>query len=336
MPKKGASAEHNWSFAFSPRKSRPRPKLFQEDRRTLQNILVDSMKDYKYKKNEMFKRMKVTTFVQMVLQIAEFEYREELPTLTETPFRPDTADLEVQHIQSDGAPDTYRSTTQQGDGRAVQRTGGRATDSSTDAGSTRALVRSGTCPYLLLDLRDRDSFQQSHIITAKSYPSSTLGRAVNYESKDMLKFRNQEGKIIIVYENEECEGAQRAATILVERGYENLFLLSGGLKEAYKIFPKGLITGTPPAVDGVKATPRPGPPQTAREATAAAAEDGSDFSQDDLDCLHMYLDNALMDTSSASRLTQKPKCLPGRTCTRLSSLSSSTNTTGTGRPPFRL
>ena len=39
--------------------------------------------------------------------------------------------------------------------------------------------------------------------------------------------KNQEGKIIIVYDCDEVP-AHRAATTLVERGYENLFMLSGG------------------------------------------------------------------------------------------------------------
>ena len=39
--------------------------------------------------------------------------------------------------------------------------------------------------------------------------------------------KNQDGKIIILYDNDETM-AHRAATTLVERGYENLFMLSGG------------------------------------------------------------------------------------------------------------
>ncbi|KAL8558205.1 hypothetical protein ACOMHN_036294 [Nucella lapillus] len=320
MPKKGSSGGRNWSSAFSPRKSHPRPRLFQEDRRTLQNILVDSVKDYKYKRNEMFKRMKVTTFVQMILHIAEFGFREELPTLseTDTPFRPDTADLEVQKIQNDGrsnkgggdSPGSKASPDKDG---LLQRLGGQP-DSSTHSG-TRGLVSTHTCPYLLLDIRDRDDF--THIQ------------------------RNQEGKIIILYDNEEGEQTARAATTLVERGYDNLFLLTGGLKEAYTMFPKGLITGTVPTsfthgegpgvkVGKIKATSQP---PTAREGAGRS----SDFTDDDLDCLHMYLDNALRDNSSGSRLTQQPRGSAGRTCTRLTSLSSSSSssTTGTGRQPFK-
>ena len=39
--------------------------------------------------------------------------------------------------------------------------------------------------------------------------------------------KNQEGKIIVLYDNDELL-AHRAATTLVQRGYDNLFILSGG------------------------------------------------------------------------------------------------------------
>ena len=44
--------------------------------------------------------------------------------------------------------------------------------------------------------------------------------------------RNREGKIIVLYDEDE-RLAPLAATTLVERGYENLFLLSGGQSILY-------------------------------------------------------------------------------------------------------
>jgi rhodanese-related sulfurtransferase len=62
-------------------------------------------------------------------------------------------------------------------------------------------------PYLLLDVRDADEFDQCHIISGKAeflsfppyflnlfifaalnYPKAILSRAVNYESKEMLAY----------------------------------------------------------------------------------------------------------------------------------------------------
>lgn len=82
-------------------------------------------------------------------------------------------------------------------------------------------------PYLLLDLRDRDDYEKCHMITALSYPMAMLSRSINNETADMLAYKNQPGKIIVVYDDDE-RISPKAATTLVQRGYDNLFLLSGG------------------------------------------------------------------------------------------------------------
>lgn len=72
-----------------------------------------------------------------------------------------------------------------------------------------------------------------------------LSRCMNFEIREMLNFRNKPGHIIICYDEDELL-APRVATVLTERGYENIFVLSGGLKVAWKLFPKGLILGDAP------------------------------------------------------------------------------------------
>ena len=84
-------------------------------------------------------------------------------------------------------------------------------------------------PYLLLDIRDRDEYDACHIISALSYPTAMLSRSVNNETSEMLAYKNQPGKIIVVYDDDE-RICPKAATTLVQRGYDNLFLLSGGRK----------------------------------------------------------------------------------------------------------
>lgn len=89
------------------------------------------------------------------------------------------------------------------------------------------LQQSLDLPYLLLDLRDSDDYEACHIISAMSYPTAMLSRSVNNETKEMLAFKNQPGKIIVAYDDDE-RICPKAATTLVQRGYDNLFLLSGG------------------------------------------------------------------------------------------------------------
>ena len=56
-----------------------------------------------------------------------------------------------------------------------------------------------------------------------------LSRSFNPETNEMRAFRNKPGSIILVYDEDE-RLASNAATILVQRGYDNIFMLSGGLK----------------------------------------------------------------------------------------------------------
>ena len=173
-------------------------------------------------------------------------------------------------------------------------------------------------PYLLLDMRTRDDYDQSHIITALNYPVAMLARTMNNETPELLAYKNQPGKIIVVYDDDE-RVAPRAAQTLVERGYENMFMLSGGMKLAWKKFPQGLVTGLVPSfyslptarADGKQQPPLPLPSSTAasgsmhqREAissmsNASLASHASSlnkkrFERDDIEKLNQYLEGTLM------------------------------------------
>jgi len=64
------------------------------------------------------------------------------------------------------------------------------------------------------------------------------------------------------------------------------------MKVAYKIFPEGLLTGSPPLT--VTETPR----STSRAEVAANRDK---FTHEDLEKIGIYLDNALCDKSSGSK-----------------------------------
>lgn len=124
--------------------------------------------------------------------------------------------------------------------------------------------QSSSLPYLLLDVRDKESYDQCHVIggdqengvivlylffmTACSYPAVTLSRSCNYFTREILDFvsilnpivvekllpllhcikKNKPGKIIILYDEDE-RIAPQAATTFVQREVDNIFMLSGGM-----------------------------------------------------------------------------------------------------------
>ncbi|XP_055464207.1 centrosomal protein of 41 kDa isoform X2 [Psammomys obesus] len=211
--------------------------------------LEEIKKNYRYKKDELFKRLKVTTFAQLVIQVASLSDQslevtaEEIQRLEDNDSATSEADLEiaastngkgspgedspspVQFINSLGAGESGRSTLQS----VISGVG----ELDVDKGLVKKEEPSGKdkpypdCPFLLLDVRDRDSYQQCHIVGAHSYPIATLSRTMNPYSNDILEYKNAHGKIIILYDEDERLASQ-AATTMCERGFENLFMLSGG------------------------------------------------------------------------------------------------------------
>ncbi|NXI13915.1 CEP41 protein, partial [Irena cyanogastra] len=281
--------------------------------------LEEIKRNYRYKKDELFKRLKVTTFAQLVLQVASLSNEtlevtnEELHELQDADAAGDNAvgtngkgspegtPSPVLFLDNSGAGESHRSTLQSvisGVGELdVEKDSPKKEDS-------QAKERPyPDCPFLLLDVRDRDAYEQCHIVGAYSYPIATLSRTMNPYTNNILEYKNAHGKIIIVYDNDERLASQ-AATTMCERGFENLFMLSGGLKVLAQKIPEGLITGTLPVSCQVAA-----PTGTARRKAAPRvplmrAENKWRFSADDLQKLRHYLAEEQIPSDTASRLSR--------------------------------
>jgi centrosomal protein CEP41 len=138
------------------------------------------------------------------------------------------------------------------------------------------------------------------VITALNYPVAMLSRTMNNETPELLAYKNQPGKIIVLYDDDE-KLTPRAAQTLVERGYDNMFMLSGGMKLASKKFPEGLITGILPQF---YALPTPKENKSTRGSmtsmsNSSAFSNASDlnkkkFDKDDIERLNFYLEGSLM------------------------------------------
>ncbi|KAM6201771.1 centrosomal protein of 41 kDa isoform 1-T1 [Rhynchocyon petersi] len=287
--------------------------------------LEEIKRNYRYKKDELFKRLKVTTFAQLVIQVASLSDQtlevtaEEIQRLegndsgTSDPDVDSTARANgkgspseplpspVQFINNSGAGDSSRSTLQS----VISGVGELDLDKGLEkkAEPNTKDKPYPDCPFLLLDVRDRDSYQQGHIVGAYSYPIATLSRTMNPYSNDILEYKNAHGKIIILYDEDERLASQ-AATTMCERGFENLFMLSGGLKVLAQKFPEGLITGSLPA-----SCQPPLPPGSARKRTSPKvppppAENKWRFTSEDLKKIEYYLEEAQGPTENPSRLSQ--------------------------------
>ncbi|NXD87616.1 CEP41 protein, partial [Halcyon senegalensis] len=283
--------------------------------------------DYRYKKDELFKRLKVTTLAQLVVQVASLSdetlevTNEEIRKLagnniyyedsavpdaevtagTNGKGSPEGTPSPVLFLNSTTAGDSCRSTLQSVISGVGELDIEKDAPKKVDAEAKE--LPYPDCPFLLLDVRDRDAYDQCHIVGAYSYPIATLSRTMNPYTNNILEYKNAHGKIIILYDNDERLASQ-AATTMCERGFENLFMLSGGLKVLAQKIPEGLVTGTLPVSCQVAAPPRSARRKTSPRVPPVRAENKWRFSADDLQLIKYYLEEERVPSDAASRLSR--------------------------------
>ncbi|CAL1594732.1 unnamed protein product [Knipowitschia caucasica] len=272
----------------------------------------DLKKNYRYRNDEIFKRLKVTTFAQMILQVASVseldsslsEYGSNTPE-----EHMSVSELELQSLSSN-SPSTERQEagdvlTERSTLLSVINGVGEMSleqrpepEPSPDPGPDSSGPYAD-CPYLLLDVRDRDCYNCCHIISAHSFPIICLSRTMNPYTKEVLQYKNAPGKIIIVYDEDERIASQ-AATIMCQRGFENLFMLSGGLKVLSQKFPGSLVCGALPPLcnSSVKKS-------TAPLAGHSQAEQRWRFTADELNRVSDQLEEALVPSNNSSRMSSR-------------------------------
>ncbi len=91
--------------------------------------------------------------------------------------------------------------------------------------------------FLLIDFRDPDDYEKYHIREALSFPGPRIKQ--DKYLPQLFNYKNKENKIIIVYHFDEKPGMEYA-TQLSEKGYDNLFLLNGGIEGFAQELQEGL------------------------------------------------------------------------------------------------
>ncbi|XP_075883332.1 centrosomal protein of 41 kDa isoform X2 [Nelusetta ayraudi] len=286
--------------------------------------MEEMKRNYKFRNDEIFKRLKVTTFAQLVLQVSSISCLndgddgdpsapEELECFSERSDGSRSADL-----CSGECPREPSLTARSKLLRLINGVGELNLNSDDQRLREEEVVSSGAadtfypdCPYLLLDVREREQYEQCHIISAHSFPIALLSRTMNPYAKEVLEYKNAAGKIIIVYDEDERIASQ-AATTMCQRGFENLFMLSGGLKVTVQKFPEGLTTGSAPAscLRSPKSPKGRGrssaqQQQQQQQQPPAAAERRFRFTADELAKIQEQLDEILVHSNGSSRMSSR-------------------------------
>lgn len=106
-------------------------------------------------------------------------------------------------------------------------------------------------PYLILDVREPEDFRKSHLFNARNFPNNFLRR--DQSPPELYTFRNKPGMLIIIY----CEDeriSRETAKLLVDRGTDNIYLLSGGYNDFVGEYPSYVEGDIPPPI---KTPPKP-------------------------------------------------------------------------------
>jgi centrosomal protein CEP41 len=79
---------------------------------------------------------------------------------------------------------------------------------------------------LLLDLRSEQDYKSWHIKNAINFPAINIQRDQVFGQ--LTQFKNRKDKLIVVYAEDERHGTH-LAKIIFEKGFDNVYLLTGGI-----------------------------------------------------------------------------------------------------------
>lgn len=224
---------------------------------------------YKFRTDEVFRRVNINSLVRLVTEVTKLEYQLQPPNSSQQMVPEDCASefndsyIEQLEIERDTVDNLNDEEVELNEdiGSIIQSQFDPV--ASNRPSVSRQTVRSVTSlalgvgemdddneksqessqtnrPFLLLDVRESEQYNRSHLVYSVNYPHTRLNRAFDYELSDMLRLKNKEKGIIVVYDDDETIASKSAST-LTQRGYDNVFLLSGGLRVAGLKYPESLL-----------------------------------------------------------------------------------------------
>jgi len=100
--------------------------------------------------------------------------------------------------------------------------------------ATEMLGNLSEIDYIILDLREECDYERIHVKDAISFPAVNISR--DKFTHQLIMMKNKPGKMIILYHNDERNGIPFANNFF-QKGYDNVYFLSGGIEEFAKNYP---------------------------------------------------------------------------------------------------
>lgn len=89
---------------------------------------------------------------------------------------------------------------------------------------------------LIVDVRPVEEYAKSRIVLAVNHPGSLISRDLFHKSMHAFKQKTK-GRYILVYHNDDRQSSFYA-TLLIEKGWEEVFIVDGGFQEFRSSYPE--------------------------------------------------------------------------------------------------
>ena len=173
------------------------------------------------RKSEMFKRVKGSTIIKLI-KAAQANQTESIYNL------------------GSGEPNLNQAEDPKDDNKSVssqQTAKSNITNVTAVTYATDMLGNLSEIDYIILDLREECDFERIHVREAVSFPAVNISR--DKFTHQLIMMKNKPGKMIILYHNDERSGIPYANNFF-QKGYDNVYFLSGGIEEFAKNYPDHL------------------------------------------------------------------------------------------------
>ena len=173
------------------------------------------------RKNEMFKRVKGSTIIKLI-KAREANQTESIYNLGNGEQNINQTEDQKDDNQSVASQQTAKSN---------------ITNVTAVTYATEMLGNLNEIDFIILDLREECDYERIHLREAISFPAVNISR--DKFSQQLIMMKNKPGKMIILYHNDERNGIPYANNFF-QKGYDNVYFLSGGIEEFAKNFPEHL------------------------------------------------------------------------------------------------
>jgi rhodanese-related sulfurtransferase len=189
------------------------------------------------KRNEVFKRIKAATLARL---LEEREVNETVYALGSVPE--DAEHASVSSVKASKAPGTVVTAMTSATCASTPGSVLSVCDSDTTIDQARDLV--------LLDLRDESEYEQCRLPLALSYPATKINR--DQFTPELHRCKRDLSKLLVVYSTNDSTTAS-VATLLAQKGWDNVHALSGGFEEMASSYPE-VFEGEVPERPGTGST----------------------------------------------------------------------------------